>query len=1238
MWFALYRQSPELYDRNIASLKRSGVFTHSHTAVHSPRRERVILKYSRIAAGVITILAGVFFCTIQEDRGNPAAPGPNQPDDPAIVEDPDLTPGLYGAADSAYVGIGDTLAIRIKVMRDSSVSDTAAFSQALITAEARRGWLSADSVFTDVNGRAVIFYADTLEGQREITLYCQGVSQRIRFSVTNTPDQIQKQVIALPSSAIVKADGRSSTLIDVRVINSDHNPLVGEAVQFITTAGVIAGLEPPSQGNAGQSVTNQDGVAQARLTSAAINDTAYVTVFLVADRSKSDETQVTFQGVTIQLDCDSTNLRTDQQTRVLATVLNGANEPIAKTPIFFSLGGDSLSCMNILSADSVSGFDGNAAVVLAGVRAGSDSLIAIAAGARSFINLNVTDLSLAIDLQAQTLQARDDISTELDVHFTDKSGNSLEEKTVRVVRMYPNRQGAAIADTLVGKTGGDGHARFTITGIPYEAVMRLKVTAFNTATDKASAEAALSFLTTRQMTIYATPTIIQADGTARSRITVLVKNELNNPLQGDTILFSSDAGVISPLGVTDESGKTVVDLISDRRNTIATVTASLAKDRSKTVTVPVEFAGVEISANAVPRSINANDQDTSVIHVTLLDASKNPITGERVNFYRLQDKTRIVQADSATDNRGEARCKVVGAGEGIDSITAVAAGARAQTVIYYSSNYLSISPDPDQSLIANGADSTVVRIRYLEGDRKTPITNTPVAVSVTIGNLGEVFATEVSTDGNGRASFTMRNPDFANTATIAATATTESEITVAEKKLYFKANDIARIKLSGSPEVISTNGDRASITAVAFDSLGNRVKDAHLSFNILNGPGGGEYLDPPTAITREDGSAGTFLISGTIPSTFRQVKVVAGDFSAIKSDTIHFTIAGPPHAITIRRDIGEIIEYDDGTYGKKCAAIVTDVNGNPVADGTEVTFSLKITAYRYFFLCPKFYIVDHTAPVKYSYSVDTCIAELPFEDLNDNFRLDPGEDRDPRDGIASRGEDLNGNGKAEFGPGFIDINWNGVRDRNPEPVHRFISYYDQNGEPVWDSVFADYNGNNVLDFIEPLTDSGYIQLYNRVKHGAPALDSRPSLAPAPSVDSVEAYHSWRQDSVAWASAYAVWKLDSIQWRSDLQSYQEDKSRMAELDAWYYELSSQVDGGFEIDWNQNGAADPVTTATISRTVQTQRGKAANEVVYGQSDALRIRVMISAESQGVVTKSPEEFILPISEEDYPYWSVR
>jgi adhesin/invasin len=809
--------------------------------------------------------------------------------------------------------------------------------------------------------------------------------------------------------------------------------------------------------------------------------------------------------------------------------------------------------------------------VIRGNTTGTDSLVVTAAGATSTLKINVTDLLLTINLDDQVLQARDTKSTLLHVLFTSSTGSPLANKDVKIKRSYQKDDGKDTSDFILSKTDAQGKCAITINALPYECTMGLEVTAFNSTTELASAATSISFITTRTMVINALPTVIQADGTSKSTITVQVKNESNNPMVGDDISFTTDAGLVTAKSKTDENGRAVADLQSDRRNTIATVKATLVKDPTKFVTVMVEFSGVELTASANPPSINSSGKDSTTILITLIDAAKNPIPGEPINFSKLQDSTHIYRLDTATNNRGEARCKVYGTGTGTDTIKIEAAGATTKVAFSYSSNYLKIAVDtiPIQPCFANGKDSTKIDITYNLGDQRTPVQNATLDVSVTLGSMNQdtVFTKRLTmTPANGgEISFFMKNPTFANTASIFVYAKSTSEVTSASYQLYFKAARIYHIDLSGTPEVIATNGGKAKIIAVAYDSMGNRVKDERIAFNMVSGPGGGEYIDPPTAITAEDGSAVTYLVSGKIPSLFRQVWINAGDLSAIKSDTVKFTITGPPHAITIRQNINTGHDFNDGTFGLPCAAIVTDVNGNPVADGTEVTFSSKITGWVTHRPIANFNSAT-TTNWCYNITIDTVLVIWPFEDLNDNYKCDPGEDING-DSVASRGEDIDGDGKFTLGPPYLDINGNGQRDYSPsQPGHydppepyQMCYGYDSLGKYVARRVFADYNGNGILDTVEPLfinmTDSDYtaqLLAYKALHHNK---------------------------------------------------------------------------GYDFDNNHNGIPDPQTTVSITRTVQTVGGKATNEIIYGQADATKIQVMIWAESQGIKTESPAQFVLPI-----------
>jgi hypothetical protein len=300
-------------------------------------------------------------------------------------------------------------------------------------------------------------------------------------------------------------------------------------------------------------------------------------------------------------------------------------------------------------------------------------------------------------------------------------------------------------------------------------------------------------------------------------------------------------------------------------------------------------------------------------------------------------------------------------------------------------------------------------------------------------------------------------------------------------------------------------------------------------------------------------------VSGTTPSMFRDVLVAAGDLSAIKSDTIKFTIAGPPHDITIRTNINSGIDYKDGTFGLPCASLVTDVNGNPVADGTEVTFSSKISGWWFMRLGAHFDPVSGTND--YKVFTDSVWDYLPFEDFNENVRNDAGEDRNG-DGVASRGEDLDGDGLFTRGPTYIDINHNGKRDYlTGDIVEPGIWARDSQNNPVF--RYADFNGNGVCDTYEPLS---------------------------------------------WPNATMT-----------------DDEYTALLDQY---KAAHHGKGYDFDtYPINGIADPHTAVSIVRTMQTTGGKATNTIMYGQSDAWRVEIMVWAESMGIKTTSPAQLVLPI-----------
>ncbi len=1138
------------------------------------------MKKARILAGIgiVCFLCSFLTCTIKDDNGSLAPTGPTNYNNNNI-----LAPFLMVVPDSQYIGVRETLGIAVTVYTDSVHG--VPLVNALVSCIRSHGWMPAETLYTDSRGRAVFELTDTSTTQINLLVTCGQSSQSLSVQVTNTPDKIQKQFTIVPTHAVLKADGKDSTAIDVILKDQNNNPIAGQCVQFVSSAGMIMGTGGCT--GSGQSTTDSRGVAVALLTSANINDTAYVTAYLVSDKTKNAQTKVIFSGVALLLNADSTNLKPAGQATVTAILSNGSNEAIPYAPIYFTLGKDSASNLSIVFHDSVTGPLGNAQCVVRGKKTGSDSVRVYAAGAMATIRINVTDLSLSVSLDARVLQAQPANSTTLHVLFANSSGTPLSGKTVQIKRSYKEAGGADTSDYLFATTDASGKCAIPVFALSYECVMTLEVTAYNSTTDLASASTSLSFLTTRVMTIDAVPPVIQADGTSQSAITMQVKNSSNNPIIGDTINFTTDAGMVGAVGVTDNNGRATVNLTSDRRNTVATVKGTLQKDPTKFLTASVQFTGVQITAAANPPSINSSGKDSSTISIALVDGAKNPIVGEPINFSKLQDSTFIFKADSVTDNRGNAVCKVYGKGAGTDTIKIQAAGASTKVAIYYSANYLNVDTASLQPCIANGRDSTLMRISYLQSDRVTPVPNAQINVSITLGTLDTVFARAFSLTpaNNGILTFYMKNPSFANTSTIFVFARTGTEVTASSFQLYFRSTNIRKIVLTATPAVIAANGSKAVLTAIAVDSLGNRVSNEQLTFNMFNGPGGGEYLDPAMVITAQDGSAASTLVSGTTPSRFRGVGIVASDITGIKSDSVFVTVAGPPTNISIGANIEKGFDYGDGTFGLPCAAIVTDVNGNPVADGSQVTFSLQVSGYVYFSVVPIWTESVSNGAFACFWYPDSIVKILNFEDFNNNYKLDPGEDRNG-DGFANRGEDINGDGTYDPGPAYEDINRNGRRDfifGSAEPIHVC-----SNG----DTNFADINGNGYWDPIEPLLDAQYQAAYQMLLRD-------------------QAFERIRRGQSINASDSTNWAY--LKYRDSL--YTKGPGFIPAL------------GCYDFSWGAQPWTQPSAAITINRTVLTAGGKATNVVVYGQTNADKVEVMAWAECQGVVCQYPLQTVLPI-----------
>jgi Bacterial Ig-like domain (group 1) len=573
----------------------------------------------------------------------------------------------------------------------------------------------------------------------------------------------------------------------------------------------------------------------------------------------------------------------------------------------------------------------------------------------------------------------------------------------------------------------------------------------------------------RLMTFTALRASLKADGSDSTDLKVVVKDDNNNPITGEVVRFSATGGLVKAEATTDDWGQAHSQLISERINKSVVVTATLVKT-GMSAQQTVTFSGVNIQINASKKVIMRD----SVVQVTfkMVDASDNPIAGDSMeikvtNAYQGFGNTKKDSIVIATDTRGEYRTTVTSHTEATVEITAAALGANASQQIEFTSRTLALS-SAKSSLVGDGSDKTSVTATLTDG-AGAAINDAELRWTTTFGNF---TSTPFSRTSNGKATIELRAPNGSGLATVNVEAIKGGKVIASgSTTIRVRPLAISKLNLKVSPDNISVRVGESILSAQAFDSTGNVMTGVLIGFKLIKGAGGGDEVINPPATYTENGSATSVFKAGSVISFYRSVLVAAVALDIVgtdtivlaSSDTVPFTVSGPPHRVSIGVNVLKGLNPNDGTFGLPTAAVVTDVNGNLVADGTPVNFSVHpIAAHRRYVTWRRIDIYPY-----YTIS-DTVFEKLPWGDFNNNGKLDPGEipsEYNPKN--PARGEDLDGDGTIYLPPeNFTDLNDNGRYDSvNAEP---FVNV-------PWDTAhfnyyFVDFNLNSIRESAEPFRD------------------------------------------------------------------------------------------------------------------------------------------------------------------------
>ncbi len=265
---------------------------------------------------------------------------------------------------------------------------------------------------------------------------------------------------------------------------------------------------------------------------------------------------------------------------------------------------------------------------------------------------------------------------------------------------------------------------------------------------------------------------------------------------------------------------------------------------------------------------------------------------------------------------------------------------------------IAVIPDNSTVLPADNSISVPITV-YAYGSDGRPYKNELIFAKAN-PNIGYFSPTTATTSNDGIARFTYTLPSKEDAEEVGTNKVdlifTNSDGTVTGSNSIVFNNIVigngkpAAITLKAQPSTIFSSGVSSgpkisSIVAKVVDSTGSIVKSGYtVTFSLISAPNG-TYITP-LSVPVNNGYATTSLVAGSQSGT-ALIKAVVNYPGVSASSTLVYITTGSPSKITIVEGGKVHAQDDNGTRSINIYAFVKDSNGNPVADGTAVSFSVS---------------------------------------------------------------------------------------------------------------------------------------------------------------------------------------------------------------------------------------------------------------------------------------------------------
>jgi parallel beta-helix repeat protein len=736
---------------------------------------------------------------------------------------------------------------------------------------------------TTVGGVVTATLTSTVAGVATVTATVNSLSATAQVTFTaGAPFTLT--LTAVPTTLPV---GNSSTLT-ATATDQFGNPVAdGTTISFTTSLG---GVSPVT-------ATTVGGVATATLSST-VAGVATVTATL---NSLSATAQVTFTPgapFTLTLTAVPATLPVGNSSTLTATATDQFGNPVADgTTISFT------TSLGTLSSATATTSGGNASATL------NSTLPGVATVTATVGSLNATTLvtftagapfTLTLTAVPATLLVGN--SSTLTATATDQFGNPVADGT-----------------TISFTTSLGGVSPVTATTVGGVATATLNSTVAGVATVTAtlnslSATAQVTFTAGAPftLTLTAVPTTLPVGNS--STLTATATDQFGNPVaDGTTISFTTSLGTLSSSTASTIGGNASVTLNSTLPG-VATVTATV---NSLSTTTQVTFtagAPFTLTLTAVPTTLPVGN--SSALTATATDQYGNAVAdGTVVSF---TTDLGSVSPVTATTVGGVATATLSSTISGVATVTATVGSLSATALVTFTPGApftLTLTAVPSTLPVGS---SSALTATATDQYGNAVADGTVVSFTTSLGSVSPVTATTVG----GVVTATL-NSTVAGVATVTATVNSLS----ATALVTFTPGAPFTLTLTATPATLPV-GNSSALTATATDQYGNAVADGTVvSFTTDLGS-----VSPVTATTV--GGVATATLSSTI-SGVATVTATVGSLSA--TALVTFT-PGAPFTLTLTATPATLPVGNSSTL----TATATDQYGNPVADGTVVSFTTDL--------------------------------------------------------------------------------------------------------------------------------------------------------------------------------------------------------------------------------------------------------------------------------------------------------